>query len=122
MAVQNTLMHSYFMSDQCLSCNCRYEAKPPKDIKFVPLNQVKEYTAEQLMELYSVSEFLIIFFYFWVVQGHKKYQYQYRLKISGPVCLCCPVSPFAIPYGAYVPSPPNTSIQSNKPCLSTLSF
>ena len=61
MAVQNTLMHSYFMSDQSLSCNCRYEAKPPKDIKFVPLNQVKEYTAEQLMELYSVSEFLIIF-------------------------------------------------------------
>ena len=33
----------------------RYEARPPKDIKFVPLNQVKEYDAQQLMELYSVS-------------------------------------------------------------------
>lgn len=31
----------------------RYEAKPPKDIKFVPLNQVKEYDAQQLMDLYS---------------------------------------------------------------------
>jgi len=36
----------------------RYEAKPPKDIKFVPLNQVKEYTAEQLMELYSSDSHL----------------------------------------------------------------
>merc|ERR1719347_1354256 len=31
----------------------RYEARPPKDIKFVPLNQVKEYDAQQLMDLYS---------------------------------------------------------------------
>lgn len=30
-----------------------YDAKPPKDIKFKPLNQEKEYTAEALMELYS---------------------------------------------------------------------
>lgn len=34
-----------------------YDAKPPKDIKFVPLNQDKEYTAEELMTLYSVSLF-----------------------------------------------------------------
>ncbi|XP_018580041.1 phenylalanine--tRNA ligase beta subunit [Anoplophora glabripennis] len=30
-----------------------YDAKPPKDIKFVPLNQDKEYTAEELMTFYS---------------------------------------------------------------------
>ncbi|KAG5875533.1 hypothetical protein JTB14_021584 [Gonioctena quinquepunctata] len=30
-----------------------YDAKPPKDIKFIPLNQNKEYTAEELMTLYS---------------------------------------------------------------------
>ena len=30
-------------------------AKPPDQIKFKPLNQVKEFTAPQLMELYSVS-------------------------------------------------------------------
>lgn len=33
----------------------RYEAKKPEDIKFVPLNQVKEFNAKELMELYSVS-------------------------------------------------------------------
>lgn len=32
-----------------------YDAKPPGDIKFQPLNQDKEYTATELMELYSVS-------------------------------------------------------------------
>lgn len=32
-----------------------YDAKPPKDIKFVPLNQDKEFDAEELMDLYSVS-------------------------------------------------------------------
>ncbi|XP_066145174.1 phenylalanine--tRNA ligase beta subunit isoform X1 [Euwallacea fornicatus] len=30
-----------------------YDAKPPGDIKFVPLNQSKEYTAEELMKFYS---------------------------------------------------------------------
>lgn len=30
-----------------------YDAKPPKDIKFKPLNQEQEFTAVQLMELYS---------------------------------------------------------------------
>lgn len=34
----------------------RYEALPPKDICFKPLNQKKEYTAIELMELYSVSD------------------------------------------------------------------
>ena len=33
----------------------KYMAKPPDQIKFKPLNQVKEFTAPQLMELYSVS-------------------------------------------------------------------
>lgn len=32
-----------------------YDAKPPADIKFIPLNQTKEYTAVELMTLYSVS-------------------------------------------------------------------
>jgi phenylalanyl-tRNA synthetase beta chain len=32
-----------------------YEARPPKDIKFAPLNKDTEYTAEQMMELYEVS-------------------------------------------------------------------
>lgn len=31
----------------------RYEAKPPKDIKFAPLNKVQEYTAEELMTVYE---------------------------------------------------------------------
>ncbi|XP_072386013.1 phenylalanine--tRNA ligase beta subunit isoform X1 [Diabrotica undecimpunctata] len=30
-----------------------YDAKPPKDIRFVPLNQEKEFSAEELMILYS---------------------------------------------------------------------
>lgn len=32
-----------------------YDAKPPNEIKFVPLNEKKEYTATELMDLYSVS-------------------------------------------------------------------
>lgn len=32
-----------------------YDAKPPSEIKFVPLNQTQEYTATEIMELYSVS-------------------------------------------------------------------
>ena len=32
----------------------RYEAKSPKDIKFVPLNKNQPYTAEELMNLYEV--------------------------------------------------------------------
>lgn len=31
-----------------------YDAKPPQEIKFKPLNQTKEYTAEELMDLYAV--------------------------------------------------------------------
>jgi phenylalanyl-tRNA synthetase beta chain len=33
----------------------RYEARPPKDIKFVPLGKDQAYTAEELMTLYEVS-------------------------------------------------------------------
>lgn len=33
----------------------RYEARHPNNIKFVPLNKEKSYTAEQLMELYEVK-------------------------------------------------------------------
>lgn len=37
-----------------------YDAKPPKDIRFVPLNQDKEYTGEQIMELYEVNYKILI--------------------------------------------------------------
>ena len=33
----------------------RYEARNPKDIKFVPLNKDREYTAEELMTVYEVA-------------------------------------------------------------------
>lgn len=32
-----------------------YDAKPPQDIKFQPLNKTREYTAPELMELYSTD-------------------------------------------------------------------
>ena len=32
-----------------------YEALPPKDIKFIPLNQTKEMNGEELMEFYEVG-------------------------------------------------------------------
>ncbi|VDL36411.1 unnamed protein product [Hymenolepis diminuta] len=35
-----------------------YTALPPKDIRFKPLNQTQEYTAEELMELYSKESHL----------------------------------------------------------------
>jgi hypothetical protein len=34
----------------------RYEARPPKDIKFVPLNKTETYTAEELMTVYEVCD------------------------------------------------------------------
>ena len=36
----------------------RYVAEPPSQIKFVPLNQVKDYTANELMELYATDSHL----------------------------------------------------------------
>lgn len=38
-----------------------YDAKPPKDIFFKPLNQDQGYTGEQIMDLYAVSIFVHIF-------------------------------------------------------------
>lgn len=38
-----------------VSAPFRYDARPPKDIKFVPLNKAQSYTAEELMTLYEVS-------------------------------------------------------------------
>ncbi|KAL3862124.1 hypothetical protein ACJMK2_008114 [Sinanodonta woodiana] len=35
-----------------------YDAKPPAQIKFKPLNQTKEYTATEMMELYSLDSHL----------------------------------------------------------------
>lgn len=32
-----------------------YEARPPKDIKFAPLNKDTVYTAEEMMQLYEVG-------------------------------------------------------------------
>lgn len=34
-----------------------YDAKPPKNIRFIPLNRTKEFNAEELMTLYSVSSY-----------------------------------------------------------------
>ena len=39
-----------------ISAPFRYEARPPGDIKFVPLNKTKPYTAEELMTVYEVSK------------------------------------------------------------------
>merc|ERR1712203_709101 len=36
----------------------QYLAQPPNEIKFVPLNQAKEYTAVELMDLYSADSHL----------------------------------------------------------------
>lgn len=36
-----------------------YDACPPESIKFKPLNQEKEYSAAELMDLYSVSNFTV---------------------------------------------------------------
>lgn len=33
-----------------------YDALPPEQIKFKPLNSDKEYTGKEIMELYTVSE------------------------------------------------------------------
>jgi phenylalanyl-tRNA synthetase beta chain len=38
----------------------RYEARPPQNIKFAPLNKTTEYTAEQLMTLYEVGDVTLI--------------------------------------------------------------
>ncbi|CAC5404572.1 unnamed protein product [Mytilus coruscus] len=35
-----------------------YDAKPPKDIKFKPLSQAKEFTAPEMMEMYSLDSHL----------------------------------------------------------------
>lgn len=37
---------------------CTYQAKDPKDIVFVPLNQTKEMNANELMEFYSNDKHL----------------------------------------------------------------
>ena len=37
----------------------RYEAKDPKTIKFAPLGKDKEYTAEELMNIYEVRQCIL---------------------------------------------------------------
>ena len=53
-----------------------YEALPPNDIRFKPLNQTKEYTAAEMMQLYAVRHSTVLFmcvtiyldlYVFWVV-------------------------------------------------------
>lgn len=44
--------------DKIAPGNISYEALPPKDIKFVPLNKDKAYTAEELMVLYKEDKHL----------------------------------------------------------------
>ena len=55
----------------------RYDARRPVDIKFKPLNQTNEFTAPELMELYSVSlrlktNFFIELYYSFKKEGHLK--------------------------------------------------
>lgn len=38
----------------------RYVAQKPSEIKFVPLNKDRAYTAEEQMELYSVSHITVV--------------------------------------------------------------
>lgn len=38
-----------------------YDARPPSEIRFKPLNQEKEYTGEEIMQLYAVSAFYFHF-------------------------------------------------------------
>lgn len=38
-----------------------YDALPPNDFKFVPLNQDKEYTGAQVMDLYAVMLYIIFY-------------------------------------------------------------
>ncbi|KAI0045315.1 phenylalanyl-tRNA synthetase subunit beta [Auriscalpium vulgare] len=41
-----------------ISAPFRYQARPPKDIKFTPLNKDKDYTAEELMTVYETDRHL----------------------------------------------------------------
>ncbi|KAI9466867.1 phenylalanyl-tRNA synthetase subunit beta [Lactarius psammicola] len=41
-----------------ISAPFRYEARPPKDIKFIPLNKTQPYTAEELMTVYESERHL----------------------------------------------------------------
>lgn len=43
-----------------ISAPFRYEARPPQDIKFIPLNKTQAYTAEELMTVYEVSKVEIL--------------------------------------------------------------
>lgn len=67
-----------------------YDAKAPQDIKFVPLNQSKEFTAEELMTFYSVNRFLTFserFFWLFSLQTHA------QLKQYLPIIKDSPVYP-----------------------------
>lgn len=39
----------------CRKGKITYEARPPKDIKFAPLNRDTEYRADDMMELFEVG-------------------------------------------------------------------
>ena len=48
-----------------------YDAEVPSEIRFKPLNQTKEYTAEELMELYSTDSHLR--HYLGIIRHHPRY-------------------------------------------------
>ncbi|CAI2340501.1 unnamed protein product [Caenorhabditis sp. 36 PRJEB53466] len=64
-----------------------YRAEAPKDIKFKPLNQTKEYTAEELMTLYSSDSHLKA--YLPIIQNHPRYPVIYDK--NGVVCSMPPI-------------------------------
>ncbi|EGT52316.1 hypothetical protein CAEBREN_24660 [Caenorhabditis brenneri] len=64
-----------------------YRAEAPKDIKFKPLNQTKEYTAEELMTLYSTDSHLKA--YLPIIQSSPVYPVIYDK--NGVVCSMPPI-------------------------------
>ncbi|CAB3410924.1 unnamed protein product [Caenorhabditis bovis] len=64
-----------------------YRAETPKDIKFKPLNQTKEYTAEELMTLYSTDSHLKP--YLPIIRDHPRYPVIYDK--NGIVCSMPPI-------------------------------
>lgn len=56
-----------------------YDAKPPSEIYFKPLNQDKEYTGEGIMELYAVST---SFYYIFILYIHTNIYYHNIIYIK----------------------------------------
>lgn len=65
----------------------RYDALPPNQIKFIPLNQTKEYTGDQLLDLYSKDSHLR--FYLPIIQDSPVFPVV--MDANGVVCSMPPI-------------------------------